>query len=201
MTTNLPAVRVLRSDDPEAVRLLEAGARVVSESWGARLAVSPEVLAACHAAVDAAGDAGWTVRALVPAEAAALVALDAGAAGDYPVTVATAHDVPDAVALAAALAAGERWAFGAFAPDGRLDAATLLYRAADRVDVDFTVTRAQARRRGLATAVKGAAVLALAAAGHRTFGSGGAGENVASRRANEALGYVVTERWVHLRVG
>lgn len=201
MTTNLPAVRVLRSDDPEAARLLEAGARVVSESWGARLTVTPGVLAVCRAAVDVARSAGWTVRPLAADEAPALVALDAGAAADYPVTVATSHDVPDAVALAAALVAGERWAFGAFAAHGRLDAATVLYPATGRVDVDFTVTRAEARRRGLATAVKGAAVLALAAAGHRSFGSGGAAENVASRRANEALGYVVTERWVHLRAG
>ncbi|MFC7877270.1 acetyltransferase [Isoptericola sp. NPDC057391] len=201
MTTNLPAVRVLRSDDPEAARLLDAGARVVSESWGARLVVTPEVLATCRTAVDAARRAGWTVRALVPNDAAALTALDAGAATDYPVTVATSHDVPDAAALATQLAAGERWAFGAFAADGRLDAATVLYPAADRVEVDFTVTRAAARRRGLATAVKGAAVLALADAGHAVFGSGGAAENVASRRANEALGYVVTERWVHLRAG
>lgn len=194
-------MRVLRSDDPEAAVLLDAGARIVSESWGARLTVTPEVLATCRAAVDAARVAGWTVRALDPGEAAALAALDAGAAADYPPTVATFHDVPDPAALAAALTAGERWAFGAFAADGRLDAATVLYPAADRVEVDFTVTRAAARRRGLATAVKGAAVLALAAAGHRRFGSGGAGENVASRRANEALGYVVTERWLHLRAG
>ncbi len=199
VTTNLPAVRVLRSDDPEAARLLDAGARIVSESWGARLTVTSEVLAACRAAVDTVRKAGWTVRALAPTDAPALAALDAGAAADYPVSVATSHDVPDAAALAAQLAAGEGWAFGAFAADGRLDAATVLYPAADRVEIDFTVTRAAARRRGLATAVKGAAVMALADAGHAVFGTGGAGDNVASRRANEALGYVVTERWLHLR--
>ncbi|MGW8566462.1 acetyltransferase [Isoptericola sp. NPDC055881] len=199
MTTTQP-VRVLRSDDPEAARLLDSGARVRSESWGARLTVTPDVLDTCRAAVDAAREAGWTVRALAPEEATALVALDAGAAGDYPVTVATSHDVPDAGELGAALAAGERWAFGAFAADGRLDAATVLYTAADRVDIDFTVTRAAARRRGLATAVKGAAVLDLAATGRTRFGTGGSGDNVASRRANEALGYVVTERWLHLEV-
>ncbi|MFE7405626.1 acetyltransferase [Isoptericola sp. NPDC057559] len=200
MTTNQNAVRVLRSDDPEAARLLDLGARVESESWGARLTVTPEVLAGCRAAVDAARSAGWAVRALAPEEAAALVALDTTAAADYPVTAATTHDVPDAAGLATALAAGERWAFGAFAADGRLDAATVLYPERDRVDIDLTVTRAAARRRGLATAVKGAAVLALADAGHTLFGTGGAGDNVASRRANEALGYVVTERWLHLRV-
>lgn len=197
--TNLSTVRVLRSDDPEAARLLDAGALVVSESWGARLTVTPEVLATCRAAVDVARQSGWAVRALAPDDAAALAALDAASAADYPVTVATSHEVPDAVVLAAALAAGERWAFGAFSAGGRLDAATVLYPATGRVDVDFTVTRAEARRRGLATAVKGSAVLELAAAGRTVFGTGGAGDNVASRRANEALGYVVTERWLHLR--
>jgi predicted GNAT family acetyltransferase len=67
------------------------------------------------------------------------------------------------------------------------------------IETDFTVTRAAARGRGLATAVKAAAVLDLAAQGHELFGTGGAGVNEASRRANEALGYVVTERWLHLR--
>jgi GNAT superfamily N-acetyltransferase len=196
--TTTDTVRVLRSDDPEAARPLDAGARVVSESWGARLTVAPEVLVACRAAVDAVRAAGWTVRALAPAEVAALVELDTEAVADYPATVATSHDVPDAVELAAALVAGTRWAFGAFAADGRLDAATVLYPEPDRVEVDLTVTRAEVRRRGLATAVKGAAVLALAEAGHTRFGTGGAGDNVGSRRVNEALGYVVTERWLHL---
>lgn len=200
MTTNHDdAVRVLRSDDPEVARLLDAGGRVVSESWGARLTVTPAVLATCRSAVDAAQATGRTVRALVPQDVAALVDLDAGAAADYPVTAATPHDVPDAATLAVALAAGERWAFGAFDEDGRLDAATVLYPARDRIEIDFTVTRRAVRRRGLATAVKGAAVLALADVGHTRFGTGGSGDNVASRRANEALGYVVTERWLHLR--
>lgn len=198
VTTNDPAVRVLRSDDPEAVRLLAAGAPVQGESWGARLTVTPAVAATCRAAVAAVRGAGWTVRELVPEEAAALVELDAGAAADYPVTVATSHDVPDAAVLAAALEGGDRWAFGAFAADGRLDAATVLYPEPDRIDTDFTVTRSKVRRRGLATAVKAAALLALAGAGHVRFGTGGADANVGSRRANEALGYVVTERWLHL---
>ena len=80
MTTTDPAVRILRSDDPEAVRLLAAGAQVQGESWGARLTVTPAVLATCRAAVDAARGAGWTVRALVPQESAVLVELDACAA-------------------------------------------------------------------------------------------------------------------------
>jgi len=196
--TNLPAVRVLRSDDPEAARLLDAGARVQAESWGARLTVTPDVLATCRAAVEVARAAGWTVRALRPEEAGAVVDLDAGAAADYPRTAATFHDVPDATALAAAMDGGGRWAFGALDAGGRLDAATVLYLAGELVETDFTVTRAEERRRGLAVAVKGAAVLALADAGHVRFGTGGAGVNAGSRRANESLGYAVTERWLHL---
>ncbi|MCA5892624.1 acetyltransferase [Isoptericola sp. NEAU-Y5] len=196
----VPAVQILRSDDPEALRLLDAGASLRSESWGARLRVTPAVLASCRAAVDGATGAGWTVRALAATEAEAVVDLDTVSAADYPHTVATAHDVPDAAALAAALGRGGTWAFGALTPGGRLDAVTVLTRLTDRVDTDLTVTRAASRRRGLATAVKAAAVLALAGQGHAWFGTGGAGANAASRRANEALGYEVTERWLHLEV-
>ncbi|GAA1714899.1 hypothetical protein GCM10009809_08880 [Isoptericola hypogeus] len=197
MTTTPADVRILRSDDPEAVRLLDAGASVVSESWGARLTVTPAVQARCREAVAAAEAAGWTVRALTASDAPAVVDLDASAAADYPRTAATSHDVRYAATLADDLGAGRRWAFGALGADGGLDAATVLNPAGDLIETDFTVTRAGARRRGLATAVKGAAVLALAAEGRR-FGTGGAGVNAGSRRANESLGYVVTERWLHL---
>lgn len=197
MTTSCAEPRVLRADDPEATRLLDAGARLVSESWGARMTVDDGVLARCRAAVGAATEAGWSVGPVGPDGATDVVDLDLSAAADYPRTAATAHDPPEPGALAAALAGGTRWAFGAWAA-GRLDAVTVLTDAGDRVETDFTVTRASARRRGLATAVKGAAVLALAADGRSRFGTGGAAVNAGSRRANEALGYVVVERWLHL---
>lgn len=197
------AVRVVRSDAPAAAALAADGWTVVAESWGARLRVTPSVLGRCAAAVTAATDAGWELLVLGPWDAEAAVALDAACAADYPDTAATRHDVPDAGTLAEELRAGARWAYGATAADGRLDAVTVLYpslgREAPMVETDFTVTRAAVRGRGLATAVKAAAVLDLAAQGHELFGTGGAGVNEASRRANEALGYVVTERWLHLR--
>ena len=50
----------------------------------------------------------------------------------------------------------------------------------------------------MATAVKAASVLALAADGVRVFGTGGAGSNAASLGMNLAVGYRVTERWLTL---
>jgi len=50
----------------------------------------------------------------------------------------------------------------------------------------------------VATAVKAASVLALAADGVRVFGTGGAGSNAASLGMNQAVGYRVTERWLTL---
>lgn len=192
------SVRVLRSDEPEVERLLSTGWAVADESWGARLQVTDEALASCEAAVAVAEESGWTVRAMTGAEASAVVALDVGARADYPPTAATSHEAPDGDALRAELDSGERWAYGAVAAGGSLDAVTVLYPCDSRVETDFTVVRSSARRRGLAKAVKAAAVLDLAARGHRLFGTGGAGVNAGSRRANEALGYVVTERWLHL---
>ncbi|WP_159794709.1 GNAT family N-acetyltransferase [Puerhibacterium puerhi] len=195
-------VRVLRDGDPAVAALSADGWTVAAESWGARLRVTAAVLGRCAAAVTAATDAGWELLVLGPHDAAAVVALDAACAADYPDTAATRHDVPDAAALERDLRSGARWAYGAAAADGRLDAVTVLYpsvgREAAMVETDFTVTRAAVRGRGLATAVKAAAVLDLAAQGHELFGTGGAGVNEASRRANEALGYLVTERWLHL---
>ncbi|PZR51923.1 acetyltransferase [Xylanimonas oleitrophica] len=194
--------RVVRADDAEAGALLASGWSVASESWGARLEVTEEVLLRCAAAVTAAESAGWELLVLGPADAGAITELDMRALVDYPVTPATRHAPPEPEALSRSLAAGERWAYGAAGPAGSLDAATVLYRSVGRetalVETDFTVTRAGVRGRGLATAVKAAAVLDLAAQGHERFATGGAGQNGASRRANEALGYVVTERWLHL---
>jgi GNAT superfamily N-acetyltransferase len=190
--------------DPQGAALIVAGWSVVSESWGARLHVTDDILATCRKVIDEATHAGWQVRALGPADAQAVASLDAAHLEDYPPTMATMHDAPDADELGSALANGTRWGFGAFDADGLLAAATILYLAGrgtdtERVETDFTVTRADSRRRGLAKAVKAAAILAFADAGRRVFGSGGAAVNAASRHANESLGYVVTERWLHLQ--
>jgi hypothetical protein len=100
VTSGTATVRVVRDDDPTAAALAAAGWTSVAESWGARLRVTPSVLTRCAAAVAAAAGAGWELLVLGPRDAAAVVALDAVSVADYPDTVATRHDVPDAGTLA-----------------------------------------------------------------------------------------------------
>lgn len=91
-----------------------------------------------------------------------------------------------------------RRGFGVFADDGR--ALSISYVDVDqrRAETDFTVVAAGSRRRGLATAVKAASVLALLRDGVEVFRTGGAEENTAILAANLRLGYVVDEEWVTL---
>lgn len=193
-------LRVLREDDERVAPLLAEGWTVESESWGARLQLTDDAhLARLAARVEHVRAQGWRVVRLGPEHSGSIVALDALCAVDYPSTPATAHDVPDVAELETSLAMSGWWAYGAFGPLGDLDAVTVLYPADARVDTLFTVTRRTVRGRGLATAVKAAAVVDLAAQGHRMFGTGGAAVNVASLRANEALGYVLEPRWLSLR--
>ncbi len=51
---------------------------------------------------------------------------------------------------------------------------TAVLGGSERVETEFTSVAVDHRRRGLATAVKAASVLALADEGHRLFGTGGA---------------------------
>lgn len=193
-------LRVLREDDERVAPLMAEGWTVESESWGARLQLTDDAhLARLAARVDGVRAQGWQVVRLGPDQAQVVVALDAQCARDYPSTPATAHDVLDAAELESSLAMGGWWAFGAIGPLGDLDAVTVLYPADARVETLFTVTRRAVRGRGLATAVKSAAVVELAAEGHRMFGTGGAAANIASLRANLSLGYVLEPRWLSLR--
>jgi len=192
-------VRVLRSDDPEAQRLLDAGWRPVGESWGARLRLGePPALGPLRALVARARDAGWTVRELGPDDDADVVAHEAATRADYPVTPATEPDVVTAEGLRRLRAEGHR-AFGAVGAAGDLAAVTIVGRCDGRVETLWTSVRREHRRRGLATAVKAASVLALADEGARVFGTGGAQVNAAVLAANARLGYVVEERWLSLR--
>lgn len=68
----------------------------------------------------------------------------------------------------------------------------------ERAEIDFTVVAADRRGRGLGTAVKSAAVLALIDAGVRFVRTGGSAENAAIRSINDALGFVIDEHWVTL---
>lgn len=219
-----PEIRVLREDDPETEVLRGEGWSVVAESWGARLHLPPSgdehdaALVACLDAVAEATRTGWRVEQLGPQDAARIADLDADCADDYPWTPATGHDVPDPGDLARRLREG--WsAFGAFRrdgdpdvadsaddddwydgdPDAPLSAVTVVSPHPDRIETEFTATHPDARRRGLATAVKAESILTLAAEGHRVFGTGGAAVNEGSLRANLRLGYVLEPRWLSWR--
>jgi len=190
---------VLREDDPDVAILLAQGWTTVAESWGARLAVGQDV-SALERAADAVASCGWRTVQLGAGDACRIVELDAACADDYPRTSVTRHEVPDVEELAARLEAGW-WAFGAVRvedPD-QLDCISVLSSCGDRVDTEFTATRAPVRGRGLATAVKARAVLELGKRGYREFGSAGAGDDEASLRANLRLGYVLEPRWLSLR--
>lgn len=203
---------------------MRAGWSVVGESWGARLRLDPEAagqpspddaaallaeandvappprspdLSTPKSLVHRATATGATIAELGPEWSAALAALEAITAPDYPVTPATPHEAITAEQAAALFATGHR-VFGA-AVEGELVAATVMEPSpAGRpsyAETAFTSVLPAFRGRGLGAAVKAASVIALAHDGVRTFGTGGAGLNAASLGANRAVGYVVTERW------
>jgi hypothetical protein len=188
--------KVLRVDDPDVRSLLTGGWRVVGESWGARLRLGePPDLAPFERPVRRAGRIA-EVRELRAAEAAAIATLEADTHADFPVTPATPHRLRDAAATAALLRAGFR-AFGALR-EGRLLAVTIVRAEGESAETDVTAVARDARRQGLAAGVKAVSVLALAAEGVRTFGTGGAAVNAGSLAMNRALGYIVEERWLSL---
>jgi hypothetical protein len=191
---------VLREDDPRAEQRLADGWVVVHESWGARLTVPDgDPGAALVARVEALRRQGWTITTLVDRDARSVVELDRVSLEDYPGDGrATRHVVPDEAALRRQLADG--WhAYGASTRWGRLDCVTVMRPDVGRVETEFTVTRAESRGQGLATAVKAYGILDQLRRGNRTFGTGGSAVNQASRRMNESLGYVLEPRWLTLR--
>jgi len=157
-------------------------------------------VAALEQAADAVSACGWRTVQLDAGDARRIVDLDAACADDYPRTPVTPHEVPDVDELAARLESGW-WAFGAVRVDDRrrLDCVSVLSPRDDQVETMFTVTRASARGRGLATAVKARSILELTQRGYRDFGTGGAAADEASLRANLRLGYVLEPRWLSLR--
>lgn len=189
-----PDFAVVRADDPRCRELEAAGYRRVGESWGARLRLpTPQGLSRPQAAVGRAQAMGFTVLELGPAAAEALHGLETANHPDYPFTPATAHHLRDPAATRALWEDGAR-VFGAL--DGRLlVGATAMKRAGRLGETEFTSVLAEYRGRGIGQAVKAASILALARDEVVTFGTGGAGLNEASLRANRALGYVIDERW------
>jgi GNAT superfamily N-acetyltransferase len=181
---------IVQEGDPRCAELEAAGYRVVAESWAVRLRDPDREL--LDSAVRRAVAGGLTIRELGPESAKALHALEMTNGPDYPDTPATHREVGD-LANVRALWPAYR-VFGAF--DGsRLVAATVIREREGSGDTAFTSVLSTYRRRGVGQAVKAASILAFLDIGITRFSTGGAAANVASLRANEALGYTLAERW------
>ncbi len=186
----MPDTQIVQDTDPRCAELEAAGYRVVGESWAAHLTDPDRDL--LETAVSRATASGLTVRELGAESAEALHKLEQLNAPDYPYTPATEHVVGE-LAKTQALWPEHR-VFGAF--DGsRLVGATVIRPHEGSGDTKFTSVLAQYRRRGVGQAVKAASILAFLDIGIKRFSTGGAAANDGSLGANEALGYVVDERW------
>ena len=188
--------RVLREDDPAALRLLQDGWQVLHRSWGARLLAERVDRGLLEVLVRAAVERGYRLAELDPESDGAVIALELANRDDYPGGPTTAPPVRSRESLARDRAAGTRW-FGAM-KEGVLVAATAIRRGPEGAETDTTSVAAAHRRRGLAEAVKAASVLALLEEGVMLFGTGGADENAPSLAMNRRVGYEVVERWLTL---
>jgi GNAT superfamily N-acetyltransferase len=183
---------VVRADDPRCAVLEAAGYTVVGESWGARLR-DPDPARLDQAVRRAAG---VVVRELDAAYAEALHALEEANNADYPYTPATERIVGTLETVRELWTKGR--VFGALDGDRLVGATTISLKgvgAQQLGETGFTSVLAGYRRRGIGQAVKAQSILALYAEGVRVFGTGGAALNAGSIGANEALGYVLEERW------
>lgn len=151
------------------------------------------------AAVAEATRAGVSLRRLGPADAEAAAGLHTAHRADFPSTPATEAARYEPAGMAELLTTTH--AVGAWAGES-LVALTVLRRPAVETgapaETEFTLTRADHRGRGLATAVKAAAVLDLAREGVQRFATGGAQVNAAILAVNRHLGYVVEPLWLTL---
>jgi GNAT superfamily N-acetyltransferase len=187
--------RVVQSTDPLNAELQAAGYVVVAESWGARLRIGEGFdLDTLHSAISRLTASGLRVQELDASFAADLVALETANEPDYPSTPATRHQAPTAAEASRLWADGAR-VFGAF-DDAALVGVTVIRRRPDRAETEFTSVAQTYRGRGVAVALKALSILTMAEEGFEVFGTGGAQVNEASRRMNEALGYVIEERWL-----
>lgn len=187
------SARVMKADDP-ARRVLEREGWVVTEcSWGAHLDVTSCDRDRLRDLAARAASLG-VVRALGSGDAAAVLALDAATAQDYPGGKATAHRP---LTPARALVNAARRAHGVFCR-GVLAAVTFVDINGHRGEIDFTVVAREHRGQGLATGVKAASVLDLLGTGVELVRTGGSARNDAILAANAALGFVVDEEWVTL---
>jgi hypothetical protein len=194
-------VSVVRQDHAATLRrLAAAGYTERWRSWSARLDLRARPLTSLGRVTSAA-----RVEPIGTAQAAEAHRLYTACAPDFPVTPATLPPAYTPDAFRALLDTGRAFAVRAPHPtdtgeDPRaLRALTVLRVAGTHAETEVTVTDARWRRHGLATAVKRAAIEALAAEGVTTFGTGGAGgaqRNTAMLRANQRLGYVLDPPWL-----
>ncbi|MEW1953611.1 acetyltransferase [Terrabacter sp. NPDC080008] len=185
---------VLRDDDERYPHLLRDGWTVTARSWAARLDITPARVSAWRASADRLPPHD-TCRGLGAADVPAMLELDAATAGDYPGSVATAHEP---LTEGRACPTPARRAFGVLDTDGRLVALTFVDVDGRKAEVDFTVVAPDRRGQGLAVAVKAASLLALARDGVTVVRTGGSADNGRILAANVALGFRVDEHWLTL---
>jgi len=188
--------RVIRSDDEQRDALLNAGWKIVARSWGAQLNADDTHTGQLDALIARVAET-VTVRELVNADRAAMLALDASTASDYPGGIATEH--PPLTDESATLHRRRR-AFGAWSPDGELVAMTVVDVDGDRAETDFTVVARPSRGLGVGAGVKAASVKELLSDGVRVFRTGGSAENAGSLATNTSVGYRIDEEWLTLRL-
>lgn len=189
---------MLRADDPRCAELERQGYRLEAESWGARLRLDDEPdLTRQQASVARAVAAGIRIGELGAEHSDALWDLERVNGPDYPATPATPPPALDRDGARRLWRDGRR-VFGAFW-EGQLVGATVVTRQDAYAETEFTSVRRGHRGRGIGTAVKAASILALAADGVRTFGTGGAAVNQSVLAANRAVGYEIEERWCSYR--
>jgi len=189
----------VREDCTRVVSLLGGlGYQEFSRSWGARLVVTHESLPYLRS-LAAGGPADVRLRSLAVDDAAATYALRRDHRADFPVTPATPIEDYSPERIASLLAGGR--SFGAWVGDELVSVTLMESSGSAAAETDFTVTAAHQRGRGIATALKAFAVCRLAEQGVRIFGTGGAGINEASRRANLRLGYQLEPMWLTYAAG
>lgn len=192
-----PEYVVVRLDDARCAELERAGWTRIAESWGARLRVGDETDLEPARRALAGLPAGLEIRELDRDAAEQVHAFDLLTRPDYPLTPQNAPAERDLDGGLELWRRGGR-VFAAMRGE-RIVGLTVIDRDGEHAETDFTAVAADARRTGVAAALKAHSVLTLAAEGVRTFGTGGAAANTASIRMNETVGYRIEERWVSLQ--
>jgi len=192
-----PNHQTLRGDNPKLQQLLSAGWQVVSESWGARMVISDDILARCQA--KQAPPPGWVVRELDATDTTQAAALQGAVISDFPITFSSFGVLTAAEQLKAEMTAGNLWLFGAFDAANQLGC-YVAFEKADQyapglIDIANAATLPAARGLGLAKATAAFGILTLAKLGHRLYGAGGAAQNTASLALVKSLGGDITENY------